>query len=278
MSEFEYLRYVQVGVYLPTGSWIHRLDPRARLIGAAAILVGLTLATHLPGLLFGLAAVLILLAAARIPLRFALRSLIPPLPFLLLLVVLQILFPPGGNTGAVLLRAGFIRITSAGVLAGAVLLVRFCGLILGLNLASSCLSTSELIRGLESLLSPLTRIGVPTQDFVMMVQVMLRFLPFLAQSAERIAKAQASRGANWGTRSGGPLSRVRQAFPLLVPLFLNGLRRAEALGLAMEARGYANRARHTSLIELRFRLKDALAIAGALTLAVLSVLFGGVVL
>jgi energy-coupling factor transport system permease protein len=104
----------------------------------------------------------------------------------------------------------------------------------------------------------------------MMVQVMLRFIPFLAMGAERIAKAQASRGADWGTRKGSVLQRVRQAFPLLVPLFLTGLRRAEALALAMEARGYANRSRHTSMIELKFRLKDALAVlaAGVLSAAI----------
>lgn len=267
MSEFEYLRYVQVGLYLPTGSWIHRLDPRARMLGVLALLAGITLATHLEGLLLGLGIILVLLVSARIPLRYALRSLIPPLPFLLILVVLQFFFPPYGASGEVLFQVGFVRITLGGITAGLALLVRFAGLILGISLASYTLSTSELIRGLETLLAPLTRIGLPIQDFVMMVQVMLRFLPFLAQAAERIAKAQASRGANWGTRSGSPLNRVRQAFPLLVPLFLNGLRRAEALALAMESRGYSNRAHHTSMLELHFRFRDALAILGALALA-----------
>ncbi len=267
MSDFEYLRYVQVGLYLPTGSWIHRLDPRARMLGGLALLAGITISTRIEGLLLGLAIILALLAAARIPLRYALRSLVPPLPFLLILVVLQIFFPPRGEYGALLYQVAFVRITVGGVLAGLVLLVRFAGLILGISLASYVLSTSELIRGLESLLSPLARIGLPVQDFVMMVQVMLRFLPFLAQAAERIAKAQASRGANWGTRSGSPLSRVRQAFPLLIPLFLNGLRRAEALALAMEARGYSNRAHHTSMLELHFRPRDGLAILASLLLA-----------
>jgi energy-coupling factor transport system permease protein len=266
MSEFEYLRYVQVGQYLPTGSWIHRLDPRARMLGALALLAGITLSTRLEGLALGVLIVLALLLAARIPLRYALRSLLPPLPFLLILAVLQFFFPPLGRTGQILFQVGFLHITAAGIYAGLALLVRFSGLVLGISLASYVLSNTELIRSLESLLTPLTRIGLPTQDFVMMVQVMLRFLPFLAQAAERIAKAQASRGANWGTRSGGPLARVRQAFPLLVPLFLNGLRRAEALALAMEARGYSNRVHHTSMLELTFRWRDGLAILAALGL------------
>jgi energy-coupling factor transport system permease protein len=89
---------------------------------------------------------------------------------------------------------------------------------------------------------------------------MLRFIPFLAQAAERIAKAQASRGANWGTRSGGLLNRIRQAVPLIVPLFLTGLRRAENLALAMESRGYGSPGRHTSMLSMQFRFSDALGL------------------
>lgn len=105
-----------------------------------------------------------------------------------------------------------------------------------------------------------------------MTQVTLRFLPLLALEAERIAKAQASRGAEWGTGKTGILRRVRQALPLLVPLFLNSLQRAEALALAMEARGYHGGKGRTSMIELRFRVADATALVIASALGVLIVM------
>ena len=220
--------------------------------------------------MLALGVVLLLLVLARIPPGFALRGLLPPLPFLLFLAVLQVLFPVRAGPSTILVDLGWIHITTAGVWAGITLILRFSALILALGLGSYVISTVEFIRGLESLLSPLNRLGIPTTDFVMMVQVMLRFIPFLAMGAERIAKAQASRGADWGTRRGGLLQRVRQVFPLLVPLFLTGLRRAESLALAMESRGYANRSRHTSMIELAFRLKDGLAVlaAGAFSAAI----------
>ncbi|MDD5369079.1 MAG: energy-coupling factor transporter transmembrane component T [Anaerolineaceae bacterium] len=271
MSEFEYLRYVTLGQYIPTGSPIHCMDPRARLVGALFLLAALTLSRNLSGLLAGLAIVMLLLVLARIPLGFALRSLLPPLPFLAILALLQILFPVQRGVEAALLHFGWVQITWGSILAGVILLVRFAGLILTLSLTSYAISSTELIHGFESLLSPLSRMGIPTRDLVMAIQVMLRFIPFLAQAAERIAKAQASRGASWGTRSGGLLNRVRQVVPLIVPLFLTGLRRAENLALAMEARGYGTPGRHSSMLAMQFRLRDALAILVCVGLAVIIV-------
>jgi energy-coupling factor transport system permease protein len=89
----------------------------------------------------------------------------------------------------------------------------------------------------------------------------MRFLPLLAQSAERIAKAQASRGSEWGTRKGNLFSQVKQIIPLIVPLFLISLRRAETMALAMDARAYGLKNQRTSLYELHFDWKDALFLA-----------------
>ncbi|MDZ4159101.1 MAG: energy-coupling factor transporter transmembrane component T, partial [Anaerolineaceae bacterium] len=202
MSEFEFLRNITIGQYLPTGSSIHRLDTRARILSAAIILTAVTLAPRLQGLLLGFVVILALLAAARIPLGYALRGLLPPLPFLLALAGLQVLFNPRPEISPVLLDVGPLLVKVTDLLAGAKLLVRFGALVLGLSLTSFCVSTSEMIHGLESLLSPFRRLRLPTHDLVLTVQITLRFIPFLAQSAERIAKAQASRGADWGAGRG----------------------------------------------------------------------------
>ena len=97
-------------------------------------------------------------------------------------------------------------------------------------------------------------------DFIMVIQVTLRFLPFLAQSAERIAKAQASRGSDWGTKRKGLINRIRQVVPMLIPLFITSLRRSENLALAMDARAYGVLPYRTSMTELDFKWGDALAV------------------
>lgn len=268
MHDFEFLRFVTVGQYLPTGSLIHRLDPRARLLAGLLLLVAVTAAPRGTGLGVALAALLALLIVARIPIGYALKGLAAPLPFLAFLAALQVLFGPR-DAAPLLATWGPVAISPTSLLNGALLLARFAALILTLSLTSFCISTTEIVRGLDALLAPFTKIGLPTHAFVLMVQVTLRFLPLLAQEAERIAKSQASRGAEWGTGRGGVLRRARQAFPLLVPLFLAGLQRAENLALAMEARGYQGGKGRTTMTVLQFRPADAAALALAVGLAAL---------
>ena len=220
------------------------------------------------GLLVGAVAVLAGLVLARLPLRYALRSLLSPLPFLIILAGLQVFFNALPDSGPVLLQIGSVNITPADLLAGGMLLLRFGVLVLGISFATQVLSTSELAHGLEELFVPLERLGLPVHDGVMALVVAVRFLPFLAQSAERIAKAQAARGAEWAKGRGGLLGRVRMLLPLLVPIFVTSLRRAETMAMAMDARGYASRARPTALVELHFRRQDAVVVGLAVCLAV----------
>ncbi len=224
------------------------------------------------GLLAALLIVFIGLALGRIPLRYALRGLLPPLPFLLVLAVLQIFISPNLLPSPILFKYGLIVITVSGVWAGVALIFRFTGLILLLSLATLSLSTSHLVHGLEALFRPLNRIGVPTRDFIMVIQVTIRFIPLLAQTAETIAKAQAARGAEWGTKQGNIFSRARQFLPLLVPMFVASLRKAENMALAMDARAYGSNSQPTSMVELNFRLVDGLAVGASvlLCLAIIS--------
>jgi energy-coupling factor transport system permease protein len=97
-------------------------------------------------------------------------------------------------------------------------------------------------------------------DLVMVMQITLRFVPLLTQTAERIAKAQASRGAEWGGKTKGVINRVKQILPLVVPLFVISLRRAENLALAMDARAYGYLDYRTSMVEMKFTFTDALAV------------------
>ncbi len=264
MSNFEFSRNLNIGQYLPLDSPIHRLDPRARILSAIFILGTAVVVNNWQGLAIGLIAVLIILGLAHIPLAYAIRGLLPPLPFLVIIGIIQIFFNPYKDTVPIWFTIFGDQISGGDFLAGGVLIFRFVVLILGLSLVSFSLSTTELTHGLEALLKPFERLGLPTYDFVMVIQVTLRFLPFLGQAAERIAKAQASRGGQWGTGRGSLLARARQVFPLIIPLFMISLHKAETMALAMDARGYGGKTRRTSMTELDFRLKDGIAICVAM--------------
>lgn len=257
MNQFEFLPLVAVGQYFPTGSLLHQRDARARLLFFAGFILALTFSPSTPGLIAGLLLAVLGILLSKVSLRYALKGLLAPLPFLIFIAILQILFFSTTKNTAVYFQWWIIHITLAGLWTALVLMVRFVALILSLSWMSFCLSTSEAITGLSDLLRPLNKIGVYTMDFVMIFQVAMRFLPLLAQSAERIAKAQASRGAEWGGK-GGLISQVKRIVPLIVPLFLISLRRAETMALAMDARAYGLKNQRTSLYRLYFVWQDGL--------------------
>ena len=269
MSTFDVGANITIGQYLPLDSPLHRLDPRAKIILFLLLTGASTVAQHWYGLCLGLLIGFGLLALGRIPIRHALKNLLPPLPFLLFLAAIQVLFNIQQGNPAVLFSVGPIQITQGGLVSGGMLLLRFSVLILTLSLASFCLSTGELIHGLEALLKPLSRLRIPVQDLVTIIQLVVRFVPLLALSAGQIAKAQASRGASWGTKKGGPVKRARQIIPIIVPLFISSLRSAENLALAMDARGYGGGIQRTSMVEYQFRLIDGAVIAATIAAAIL---------
>ncbi|HZU87073.1 MAG TPA: energy-coupling factor transporter transmembrane component T [Anaerolineaceae bacterium] len=272
MSEFEFLRNVTIGQYLPTGSWLHRRDPRARILAIVVLVTVVTFSPRLTGLFLCLGILVIGLIVGKISPRYVLRGIVPFLPILILVAVLQILFNPYSDTPPLWLSIGSWALSPVDLIAAGMVLVRFAALVVGISLGSFCLSTFEMTQGLEALLSPLSRLHLPTQDLVLMVQITLRFLPILAQSAERIAKAQAARGAEWGGKKGSLFQRIKQFYPLLLPLFLNSLRRAENLALAMDARGYSSNNRRTILADLHFGWMDAGLTLGAIVCAVLAIM------
>jgi len=268
MSQFEFSRSLNIGQYLPLGSPLHRLDPRARLVGYFCLVIGLVFTRSALGLLLGVLATFAGLFVGRIPLRYALRGLAAPLPFLLFIAAIQVFFNAQPDSGPVFFTIAGLVVGLSDVWLALMLLARFCALILALSLASYTLSTGELTLGLGYLLRPLARLGLPAHDFVMMLQVSLRFLPLLAQSAERIAKSQAARGADWDARGGNLLARARRILPIIIPLFLVSLRRAESMALAMDARGYGSVVQRSSRIVLHATPRDWLAAVFLFLLAV----------
>jgi len=277
MEDFELLRNVTIGQYLPTGSLLHRLDPRTKIVGLGLLLLAIIAHNAASGLLVGLLIVLGLVVLARVPLGFALGGLKPALPVLVLLAALQLFFGWGAfNASCQPLWSWWVlSITPCSVQAVIVLLGRFTALILLTSLLTLTTNISELAHGAEALLRPLQRLGVPADELAMVFTIALRFVPTLAQQLEKLLKAQAARGADIHGGS-NPVQRTRQLLPVLVPLFLTTLRRGEELILAMEARGYTGGAGRTHYFRLRFGKTDvvALAIIGVLLVGLFAAPFG----
>lgn len=262
MEEFELLRYVTIGQYLPTNSMLHRLDPRVKLIALGMLALALVAQTTGLGSLLGLGIVLALVALARVDVRVALRGLAPSAPILVFLALLQLGFGWSARTsGCVTLwRWEIVHVTTCSVEAVMTLWARLVALVLLTSLVTFTSTLSELARGIEWWLRPFQRLGVPADELAMVFMIALRFVPTLALEMEKLLKAQAARGANIHAGT-NPITRTRQWLPILVPLFINTLRRSEDLAAAMEARGYLGGAGRTHYVRLHWRRADTLALA-----------------
>lgn len=265
----EFTKYVPVGQYLPRNSPIHALDPRTKILATAALMVVLFIVPSFGGLGLFAAAVVGMLMLGQIPVGYALRGLRPVVIFLLLTIFLNLFFAAGDPT-PVLFRLGPLVATVGGLRNGLFVGARLILLVAITSLLTFTTSPVEMTHGLEVLLRPFRRVGVPGHELAMMMSIALRFIPTLFEETERIAKAQMARGAAFG--EGNVLRRAVAFIPVLVPLILSAFRRSEELALAMEARCYSGGANRTRMKELRMGLADAVAAVTVLAASALFVL------
>ena len=137
------------------------------------------------------------------------------------------------------------------------MLIRLLSLVLGTSvLISFTTSPLELTDAIESLLSPLKKIKVPVHEFAMMMSIALRFIPTLIEETDKIISAQKSRCADF--ESGNLIRRVKALIPILIPLFVSAVRRAEELADAMECRCYHGGEGRTKLNVMKSSFGDYL--------------------
>lgn len=271
MSEFELLRNITIGQYLPTGSYLHGLDPRAKIVAAILITGAVSFTPSYVGNLCLLIACLALVGLGRIPVAYALRGLIPALPFLVILAILQLLFF-GRNydpMSPVIFQWGWIVVTAAVARLVVVSAARFVELLFVTSVFTLSTRTTELTHGIEGLLGPLRRFRVPSHELALVVTIAVRFIPTFALQAERLLKAQASRGGTLSGRRWNFVATTRRLLPILVPLFIFALKRGDELIVAMEARAYTGGEGRTSYTVVQGTLRDWVAPAVALAFLLL---------
>ncbi len=269
----ELIRNVTIGQYIPRDSLVHHLDPRTKIIAVTLLMVVIFLVPDFGGYLLLSGFLLGVLLLAQIPLRFVGRGLRPAL-FLLAFTVVLNLFFSGIQGGTPLLQLGPLLVTRESLARSLFIAYRLIALIVVTSLMTFTTSPVALTDGLERLMRPFRRIGVPAHELAMMMTIALRFIPTLLEETEKIMKAQMARGADF--RRGSIIKRARAVIPILVPLFVSAFRRADELALAMEARCYRGGEGRTQMKELRYGRADLVAlviivVAGVLFLVPLSV-------
>jgi energy-coupling factor transport system permease protein len=239
----EFFRNVSIGRYLGGDTAVHRQRPATKYLWLLALMVSGIVSSSYAGAALPLAIAMAIGLAAGTGPAFFLRGVKPLLPVLAIVCALQFVFSWPGDDSAVLLSLGPLAATEREARLAALTVIRTLSLMTVVGLFTAVTSEGESVHGLEDILGPLKAIGLRPQRLALAVGIALRFVPILALEMEAIAKAQASRGADFGSGRGGPVAKARAYLPLFVPVSVRALERAEALAEAMEARGYTDAGR-----------------------------------
>ena len=246
------LRDITLGQYYQTDSVLHRLDPRVKLIGTFAFIVGLFLAGNVAG--YAVAAIFLvsMIKLSHVPVKFMLKGM----KAIAFLIVITVVFNTFMTPGEVLIQVWKLKVTKEGLIMAAKLAVRLSFLIVGSSIMTLTTTPNQLTDAIENVMGPLKRLHVPVHEVAMMMSIALRFIPILMEETDKIMKAQEARGASFD--SGNLIDKTKALIPLLVPLFISAFRRANDLAMAMEARCYRGGDSRTKMKPLIYRRRDVL--------------------
>ena len=255
------LKDITLGQYFPGNSFIHRLDPRTKLLMLIVYIVVLFCASWWVSYAVVLVFLIAAIAISGIQPKAFLRGL-KTLTFILIFTGLLNLFFTEGEH--VLLAIGPVSITLEGLERAVLMILRILMLICGTFLLTYTTSPIALTDALESLLSPLKALKLPVHEISMMMCIALRFIPTLIEETDKIMSAQKARGADF--ESGKLIERVKAMVPILVPLFVSAFRRADELATAMECRCYQGGEGRTKMKLLRYGKPDVICVPVAIVL------------
>ncbi|MBQ4110464.1 MAG: energy-coupling factor transporter transmembrane protein EcfT [Clostridia bacterium] len=262
------LKDITLGQYYPSESIIHKLDSRIKIIITLLYMVLVFLIKGFVGFALLGIFIVVLLKLSKIPAKFLLKGLKPLLFFIIFTVIIN-MFLTGGTRAFTFI---IWDVTYEGIFTAIFMALRLIFLVAGSSFLTYTTSPIMLTDGMESLLKPFGKIGLPYHELSMMMSIALRFIPTLIEETDKIMMAQKARGADF--EDGNIIQKGKALIPILVPLFISAFRRADDLATAMEARCYSGGSNRTKLKELHLGKKDFIALTIFVVFSVFVVLIG----
>jgi energy-coupling factor transport system permease protein len=268
----ELSRTITFGQYINNGSALTRMDPRTKLLCMVLVIATISYVSSFIAYAICLLFCIVLQWTSHIAISYVLRSFKLFVGLLVFLFAIQVLFYYSPTQDKTLIWQWWIfNISWEGITRSAVTIIR---ILLSYYLASMLLFTTSLVDltdGAEALLSPLQKIGIPVNAFIMVLVIAFKFVPIFVAEIERLVKAQTARGVRFD--QGNFIQRTLKLAPLLIPLFVSGFKRAETLSIAMEARCYGNHRgwRRSKRRALTFTRFDALVLLVTVAVCIIAV-------
>ena len=250
------LKDLTFGQYYDSKSFIHKLDPRIKIVLMILFVVFLFLTKNIYSVLFSAVWVFAVLLISKVPFKLYLKNVKAILPVLIFTAIINIFYVNDGN---VIFSFWIIKITDSGILRAFFMAMRIFLLIFISSVLTYTTTPNDLTDAIESLLSPLRLIGLKSavHTLAMMMTIALRFIPTLIEEAEKIMNAQKARGAD--LESGRLIERVKALIPILIPLLISAVRRAYELAEAMECRCYNGGEGKTRMKQMKLSTRDLFA-------------------
>jgi len=237
-----------IGKYINGNSVMHKLDPRIKLITNIVfiVLVFLVQSFVMQAILLG-TIVIAFFSSSISPtlwLKFKqmLKMLIPVITIAIFLFAINI-FIIDGDDIHIYWKWKSIKISDKALLQTGLISMRIYTMIIITTILTATTKPTALTTAIEHLLFPLKLIRVPVHIIAMIISIALRFIPTLLEEAQRIMKAQASRGVDF--KNGSPKTKAKATITLIIPIFVSAFGKAEDLANAMETRGYDPKEKRT---------------------------------
>lgn len=247
------LKDITLGQYYPSGSVIHKLDPRVKLLGTLLFIISLFAFSGISAYIVASIFLFAVIQVTRVPVKYMIKGL----KAIIVLILITVVFNLFLTQGEPLVHFWRFTITYQGLRISIYMVIRLIYLVLGSSVMTLTTTPTSLTDGLEKGLGFLKRFHVPVHEVAMMMSIALRFIPILMDETDKIEKAQMARGAAFD--SGKLMERIKSFIPILVPLFVSAFRRANDLAMAMEARGYHGGEGRTKMHPLEYQKRDYIA-------------------
>lgn len=249
------MRDVAFGQYYPKDSFIHKLDPRTKLIISIVYIVAIFLCNNYYTYAACFAFLIIMVLGSQIPVKSVLKTVKAVIVVVIITVIINILFYTEGEH--VYFSWWKIAITDGGLIFASKMAMRLLFLVIATSLVTLTTTPMNLTDGLESLMTPLKWIKFPVHDVAIIMSIALRFIPSFMEEIDKIMMAQKARGAAFD--NGGLVKRAKALLPVLIPLFVSAFRRADELAMALDARCYNATDKRTKMKKLTFTYRDIVA-------------------
>jgi len=260
------MKDIKLGQFVLGDSYLHRLDPRTKLISCMFIIFSVLFDAQWFSLLFSILMLMVAIIVSRLKIKRILRGLRRLSLMLLTTFIFQLLL----TKGQPVLQAGFVSIAKEGIESGILTLVRLLILYVASSLLTMTTTPIGLATGIEALLAPFSHLKVPVHQFAMIISISFRFVPTILEEAETITRAQKSRGAPFNAPN--IITRLKSLTAVVIPLLAASLQRADDLAMAMESRCYTGSPNHFRMRNLSFAKEDKLSL-GIVSLVFLVPLF-----